>query len=180
MSIANDDKPFDPSPFLHFGKVVMWGFHHFSDKLPTGSVLVWLKRYDSGFGTFLSDADLAWVKGGCGVYCFRDMTLQGDSGNRHHPTEKPVSLMKWAIEKYTKPGDTVFDPFMGSGTTGVACIKTGRNFVGIEISEGYYKVAEKRIREAQAQLPIPFDSTYEADGNSHKEVQCYQGSLPSL
>lgn len=68
-----------------------------------------------------------------------------------HPAEKPINLMKWLIEISTKPGDTVLDPFMGSGTTGAACMMTGRNFVGCEIDPTYYAIAEKRIKEATAQ-----------------------------
>ena len=68
-----------------------------------------------------------------------------------HPTEKPVELFKHFIELHTLPGDIVLDPFMGSGTTGVACVQTGRNFIGIEISEEYFRIAEKRIAEAQMQ-----------------------------
>jgi DNA modification methylase len=150
-TIINDDMPFDPSPFLKYEKIIMWGFHHYSDKLPTGSVLIWLKRYDNGFGSFLSDADLAWMKGGCGVYAFRDVSLQGESDNKLHPTQKPLPLMKWCIEQLSSEGDTIFDPFMGSGTTGVACVQTGRNFIGVEIDPGYFAIAQKRIAEAQLQ-----------------------------
>ena len=153
--IHGDDKPFDPTPFLGFKKVILWGFHHFADRLPTGSVLVWIKRNDPAFGSFLSDADLAWVKGGCGVYCFKDMSLYGETNNRLHPTQKPLPLMKWCIEKYTNPGDTVLDPFMGSGTTGVACVQTGRNFIGIEIDPGYFEIAQRRIHDAEQQ-PLLF------------------------
>jgi len=59
--------------------------------------------------------------------------------------------MRWLIENGTDQGATVFDPFMGSGTTGVACVQTGRNFIGVEIDPTYYALAERRIREAQAQ-----------------------------
>jgi DNA modification methylase len=67
-----------------------------------------------------------------------------------HPTQKPVSLMEYLIKTYTKQGETVLDNTMGSGTTGVACVNTGRNFIGIELDEGYFKIAEKRISEARA------------------------------
>ena len=63
--------------------------------------------------------------------------------------------MRWVLENYTHEGDTILDPFMGSGTTGVACVQTGRNFIGIEIDEGYFKIAEKRIRDAQQQMRLP-------------------------
>jgi len=154
--VYGDNKPFDPSPFLYFDKVVLWGFHHFSDKLPTGSVLVWVKRYDNGFGSFLSDADLAWMKGGNGVYCFRDTSLQGASDNKLHPTQKPLPLLKWCLEKAkTKQNDLILDPFMGSGTTGVACVQLGRRFIGIEIAPSYFEIAKKRIQDAQRQIRMP-------------------------
>ena len=75
-----------------------------------------------------------------------------------HPTQKPVALMEYLIKTYTKEGDTVLDFTMGSGTTGVACANTGRNFVGIELDQGYFDIATRRIAEAQASsslVPIP-------------------------
>ena len=76
--------------------------------------------------------------------------------NPEHPTQKPITLMRWIIENYTKPNDLIIDPFMGSGTTGVACAQTGRRFVGIELDPDYFKIAEKRIANAYAQ-PLLFD-----------------------
>jgi site-specific DNA-methyltransferase (adenine-specific) len=70
----------------------------------------------------------------------------------NHPTEKPISLIKIMLQVSTEEGDLVLDPFMGSGTTGVACVQTGRDFIGIEIDPTYYAIAEKRIKEAQMQL----------------------------
>ena len=66
-----------------------------------------------------------------------------------HPTEKPVDLLAWLIKTYTNEGDTVLDNCMGSGSTGIACVKTGRNFIGIEIDKEYFSVAKNRIDEAQ-------------------------------
>ena len=150
--VIGDDKPFDPTPFLSFPRVVLWGYHHFAMRLPVGTVLVWIKRLDPAFGSFLSDAELAWMKGGHGVYCKRDTSLMGETRKRAHPTQKPVALMEWCLNRAKVPiGATVLDPFMGSGTTGVACVQTGRNFIGIEIDEGYYNIAKRRIEAAQAQ-----------------------------
>ena len=70
----------------------------------------------------------------------------------NHPTQKPIKLIRKLIVRYTSPGDTILDPFMGSGTTGVACAQTGRNFIGIEIDQGYYDIAEKRINKARQQI----------------------------
>ena len=72
-----------------------------------------------------------------------------------HVAEKPVDLLCYLIRKLSQPGDTILDPFMGSGTTGVACMKTGRNFIGIEIEEKYYQIATKRIEDARRQ-PLLF------------------------
>jgi site-specific DNA-methyltransferase (adenine-specific) len=67
--------------------------------------------------------------------------------NRVHPTQKPIQLMAEIILKFSKEGETVFDPFMGSGTTAIACLKTNRNFIGCEISPKYCDIANKRIKE---------------------------------
>ena len=65
--------------------------------------------------------------------------------NGFHPTEKPVPLLEYLIKTYTHEGDTVLDNCMGSGSTGVACLNTNRNFIGVELNESYYGIAEKRI-----------------------------------
>ena len=74
--------------------------------------------------------------------------------NSFHPTQKPVALMEYLIKTYTNDGETVLDFTMGSGTTGVACINTGRNFIGIELDENYFEIAKKRIEEANQCLSI--------------------------
>lgn len=76
----------------------------------------------------------------------------------YHPHEKPVALLKRLIAWSTKPGDTVFDPFAGSGSTAIACIQLGRNFIGCEIDPEHYATAQKRIAEATAQ-PMLFAVT---------------------
>lgn len=151
--IVNDDKPFDPTPWLRYDKVIMWGYHHFAKHLPVGTVLVWLKKRDSQFGSVLSDAEIAWQKGGCGVYVFRHIwngfdreTERGETAL--HPTQKPVSLFRWCIERLTEPGETVLDPYMGVGSCGRACQQTGRNFIGIEIVQDYFDIAQQRLNEA--------------------------------
>jgi site-specific DNA-methyltransferase (adenine-specific) len=74
------------------------------------------------------------------------------SGDRtSHPSQKPVSLMEWLVANFTLPGETVIDPFMGSGTTGIACIRTGRNFIGIEKDPEHFETARKRIEAELAQ-----------------------------
>ena len=73
------------------------------------------------------------------------------SEKTNHPSAKPTKLMRWLLERNTKQGTTILDPFMGSGTTGVACVQTGRNFIGMEIDPGYFAIAKRRIEIAQMQ-----------------------------
>lgn len=68
-------------------------------------------------------------------------------GKRIHPTQKPVALLEYLIKTYTNEGETVLDNCMGSGSTGVACINTNRNFIGYELDEKYFEIAEKRLNE---------------------------------
>jgi site-specific DNA-methyltransferase (adenine-specific) len=70
----------------------------------------------------------------------------------YHPTQKPVKMLEYLIKTYTDEGDTVLDFVMGSGSTGVACLNTNRNFIGIELEEKYYNIAKKRCREYQSKL----------------------------
>jgi site-specific DNA-methyltransferase (adenine-specific) len=76
-----------------------------------------------------------------------------------HPTQKPVALMEYLIKTYTKENETVLDFTMGSGTTGVACVNTNRNFIGIEMDDKYFEIAEKRIKEAQINIIDLFNAS---------------------
>ena len=73
--------------------------------------------------------------------------------DKFHPTQKPVSLLEYLIKTYTNEGETVLDNCMGSGSTGVACIHTNRNFIGMELDENYFKIAEERIRSEFNNIP---------------------------
>ena len=72
-------------------------------------------------------------------------------GKIDHPCPKPVKLAEWLVEILSDPGDVILDPFMGSGTTGVACLNTGRRFIGIELDPGYFDIARQRLEAASAQ-----------------------------
>ena len=87
----------------------------------------------------------------------------------YHSCQKPVNFMAWIIERCTQPTDTILDPFMGSGTTGVACANLGRKFIGIEIEEKYFDIACKRIETAYSQ-PLLFDDL-EDDKNKPVEQE---------
>lgn len=157
--IEGDENPFDPEIWTKFPRLVLWGANHYAQKLPVGTTLVWLKRSPQHYGTFLSDAEIGWQAGGHGVYVFyaedsnarRRMETNGSvfSGNTAHPTQKPIALMEWCLQR--NPADVTLDPYIGSGTTGVACAKMGREFIGIEIEPKYFDIACQRIENAQRQ-----------------------------
>jgi site-specific DNA-methyltransferase (adenine-specific) len=71
-----------------------------------------------------------------------------------HPTQKPVALLEYLVKTYTNPGDVVLDNCMGSGSTGVACVNTGRRFIGMELDQGYFDIAVKRIAEARKDVTV--------------------------
>lgn len=75
-----------------------------------------------------------------------------DNSFEHHPTQKPAALLEYLIHTYTNEGETVLDNTMGSGSTGVAAVNTGRSFIGIELDHGYFETAKQRIKKAQAEL----------------------------
>jgi site-specific DNA-methyltransferase (adenine-specific) len=155
--VIGDDEPFDPLPFIDYPRVILFGFNHFASRLPVGTTLIWIKRFDNGFGMFLSDAEVAWMKGGYGVYCRRDTSLFGEANSRRHPTEKPVNLMKWCILKAGGDG-LILDPFMGSGTTLRAAKDLGRKAIGIEIEERYCEIAARRMEQEVLPLNTDFHS----------------------
>ena len=138
----------DILPVIALGvPTVIWGGNYF-DLPRSRGWLVWHKGNSFKNRSF-AECELAWtnIDGVARIFSY-DPLANGDYRNKMHPTQKPVELMKWCIEKVSKPGDTILDPFMGSGTTGVACVNTNRNFIGIELDEGYFKIAQDRINQA--------------------------------
>ena len=79
-------------------------------------------------------------------------TIKPDSSLSGHPCPKPLEWAEKQIDMLSDTGDTILDPFMGSGTTGVACVETGRNFIGIEIDADYFRIAQRRIADAQSRM----------------------------
>jgi DNA modification methylase len=136
--------------------VFIFGGQHYADKLPISPHwLVWDKVGGHQFKNPFSDCELIWTNNKTKKTTKKYVVIQqgfvAEEKERFHPTQKPVKLMKMIIADYTEKGDTILDPFMGSGTTGVACAELGRKFIGIEIDEEYYKIAEKRIKTAYSQ-----------------------------
>lgn len=155
--IGGDAEPFDPAPWLEFRDTVLWGANHFFQRLPVGRVLLWIKKPTHLLGTFLSDFEVGWATGGHGCFAhYRQFpppsrAAENDGRAVGHPTQKPVSLMTWCIAEFARGPQAVLDPYMGSGTTGVAAMRLGRRFVGIEREPAYFDVACRRIEEAYRQ-----------------------------
>ena len=119
---------------------------------PTSCWLVWDKLNSGDF----ADCELAWTNWPKAVrrlqWRWNGMIRQGNE-DRFHPTQKPLGVMKWVIELCPK-SETILDPFMGSGTTGVAAVQMGRKFIGIEREPKYFEIARKRIEDAQRQVDM--------------------------
>lgn len=124
----------------------IWGGNYFTLP-PSQCWLVWDKQQREF--TF-ADAELAWTNQDRAVRIFNYSRGQLVQEGKQHPTQKPVPLMAWCFEQLRLSAtDLILDPFMGSGTTGVACVNTGRRFIGIEREPKYFEIALKRIREAE-------------------------------
>lgn len=150
LRVANDSKQFDPTSLLRFRSVVLWGANCYPAFLSTGSMLVWDKRWRSG-KSFLTDGEVAWMNRGHGTYIY-SLAASGSHfpDVRFHPTQKPVALIEWCMRK-AKAGSTVYDPYLGSGTTLIACERTQRRCYGMEIEPLYCDVILARWEQATHQ-----------------------------
>jgi DNA modification methylase len=131
---------------------LIWGGNYFADLLPPQGKWLWWDKCQT-MPTF-GDGELAWtnLKGTTPKkFTYANNKIFALKEKRYHPTEKPLALMKWCVELLPSQADVILDPFMGSGTTGVACAKMGRTFIGIELEEKYFDIACKRIEEAYKQ-----------------------------
>lgn len=153
--ITGDVEPFDPAPWRQW-PCILWGANHYAERLPHGRWLAWNKLGDLQPWDDFCDVEFAWQNTRAADRIFSLMwkgIVQGEKvngGERWHPTQKPIALMRWCIE-FLPDADIILDPFMGSGTTGVAAVQLGRKFIGIEIEQKYFDVACKRISEALKQ-----------------------------
>ena len=130
---------------------IVWGGNYFADCFtPQGKWLWWDKCQT--MPTY-GDGELAWTNLSGTTpkkFTWANNKIFADRVERHHPTQKPIELMRWCIEQAGNP-QTILDPFMGSGTTGVAAVQMGRSFIGIERESKYFDIACKRIEQAYAQ-----------------------------
>lgn len=138
---------------LGFGKeLIIWGGNYFTHSVPVSRG--WL-YWDKMMGGDFSDGELAWTSMDMVLKSFR---MCNKMGGKEHPTQKPVPLMRWCLG-FAPNAETVCDPFMGSGTTGVAALEAGKSFIGIERDPDYFEIACRRIREAAGEDMGPLFGT---------------------
>ncbi|MCM1165654.1 MAG: site-specific DNA-methyltransferase [Ruminococcus sp.] len=140
---------------------IIWGANHFISQIPFDSPcwIVWDK--DNGTTDF-ADCELAWTSFDTAVRRFKyrwQGMLQGDMKNKEkriHPTQKPVALYAWLLNKYARHGDVILDTHVGSASSLIACYRCGFHFVGFEIDPEYYKSADERLSAEMAQLRLDY------------------------
>jgi site-specific DNA-methyltransferase (adenine-specific)/modification methylase len=161
--VIGDDKPFDPEHLLSAApKCLIWGAIHFADKLPVSKHWIVWDKHLANLGTDFAEVDFAWSNAKGNAVAHRQLwngclvdgheRLERGATTRSHPTQKPVKLMMFCISRMgLLPGAMVADPYMGTGSTGVAAINLGLRFIGVEIHRPYFDIACERIARAQAQ-----------------------------
>lgn len=136
--------------------LIFWGGNYYANDLPPSSCwIIWDKENTGNF----ADAELAWTNQDSAVRIFRHMwngmVRASERGKRRvHPTQKPIVLAEWCFEKYGTPGDTVLDLFGGSGSSLIACERTGRASLTMELSPAYCDVIVRRWEEATGQKAV--------------------------
>lgn len=130
---------------------IIWGGNYF-ELPPTRCFVVWRKTSISENFT-MAMAEYAWTSFNDNAKVF-EYAPQGRKGERIHPTQKPVALYEWLLNRYAKPGDVILDTHVGSASSLIACYNTNHKYIGFEINEDYFKAAKKRLEQETAQLNI--------------------------
>jgi site-specific DNA-methyltransferase (adenine-specific) len=166
-----DNEPPDAHYFDELFRIsknqIIWGANHFGYMPRSAGWVVWDKCND---GTDQADCELAYTSFKCATRIFRFMwsgMMQGSlsdgrimEGNkklnekRIHPTQKPVQLYKWLLQNYAKPGDTILDTHLGSGSSRIAAYEFGHDFIGYEKDPDYFAAQEKRFQQFKAQQKL--------------------------
>lgn len=148
-----------PPPASYFDELfrvskhqIIWGGNYFLNNLrSTPSIIVWNKHTTGYF----SDGELAWASFDSSLRIFDHLwngfAVAEGAVDRIHPTQKPVALYSWCLQNYAKPGQTIFDSHVGSGSIRIACHDLGFDFEGCEIDEDYWKAQEERYKRHAAQ-----------------------------
>jgi site-specific DNA-methyltransferase (adenine-specific)/modification methylase len=152
MRDATWDNQISPGVCFSLGiadHAIVWGGNYYPLP-PSRCWLLWDKKQsDAWYST--AHFEMAWTNMNKNAHAFRMSQVEAHTGmNKEHPSQKPLRLMAWCLDQAGKPA-TVLDPFMGSGSTGVACVQLGKAFTGIERERKYFDIACERIARAQAQ-----------------------------
>ena len=136
---------------------IVWGGNHLADVMgKSAGVLVWDKKCQNGWDDYFSEMEIAFTNIYSRAKGFRHLwagalrASETSADVRQHPTQKPIALMAWCINQAGLP-ESIIDPFMGSGTTGIAAVHLERKFIGIERDQKYFDIACKRIEQAYSQ-----------------------------
>ncbi len=154
-AVYGDAAPFDPAMLLAW-PCVLFGGNHFYARLPDGGTFhTWDKSCGIGPADSFSDAEYAWTswrrKSEVFRYLWKGVLQDGEKGKpKYHIMQKPIAVMGWCLG-FVPEAERILDPYMGSGSTGVACVLEGRKFIGIEIEPKYFDIACRRVEEAYRQ-----------------------------
>ena len=138
---------------------IIWGGNYYASMLPDSQCwIVWDKEKPEGVS--FADCELAWTSFNLASRIFKfawNGMIQGDMKHKQqkiHPTEKPIRLYEWLLDKYARPGDIILDTYVGSASSLIACHNKGFSYVGFEIDPVYYKAAKERLDQETAQMSI--------------------------
>lgn len=161
LNVGTGNRSFNYENFWPIGKTfvkeifrvskeqILWGFNYYMHVLPaTDGFVCWYKHQNGHF----SECELAWSSQGKGR--FYDRPYQKDIGNKIHPTQKPITLYKWLLKNYAKPGDKILDTHLGSQSSRIAAYDMGFDFTGYEIDKDYFEAGNKRFEQFKSQLTI--------------------------
>ena len=132
---------------------IIWGGNYF-DLPPTRCFIVWRKRNIPTEGFTMAPVEYAWTSFNRNAECFEKSSAGTPSKPRIHPTQKPVELYMWLLDKFAEPGMRILDTHVGSGSSLIACERMGFEYVGFEINRTYYRIASNRIEEETRQLTL--------------------------
>ena len=159
-----DLKPMSKEYFIELKRVsknqIIFGANHFIKNIPNANSSCWIVWNKDNGQTDFADCELAYTSFKTAVRMFSftwNGMLQGNMKNKEiriHPTQKPVALYLWLLQKYAQPGDKILDTHLGSGSSALAAHDLGFDFVGYELDTEYYNKAQERLRQHQRQLSL--------------------------
>ena len=158
-----DDMPPSKEYFIELRRIstnrIIWGANYFIEYLESTPCVVWWDKNNGN--NFMADGELAWLSFNSGARRFVYSHIQEYNAGKHriHPTQKPVDLYKWLLTNYAKEGDLILDTHMGSGSSYIACLDMGFDYIGYEIDADYFAAIEDRVYHFTRQTTLALDAT---------------------